>query len=167
MKSLFSIAVFLALSIKPDPVAESVPTPTPTPEVASGEEKNVGDVDLSAVDVGIPVKGIKIPYFDDDGVTLKMTFEAAEARRIDDENIELTNLLVKSFDEESDFRASFEQAVLNISTRVLEAQRGVEVKRDDFSLKADKGEFDTKARSGKVFGNIVMVIYNTDEIEIK
>jgi hypothetical protein len=173
---LLAAAVSLTMATaqdKPDakkPTSEAAKPAKPAGESKSAESEQSADeesgFDLSIVPAGQPVKGLKIPYYAADGVTLQMTFEADEARRIDDTTIELQNLQIDAVgDDEKKFLVQMPQSVFNIESRMLTGENGVLIKRDDFEIRGREAEFDIKKRFGKVLGNVQMIIYSTDQFE--
>jgi hypothetical protein len=49
-------------------------------------------------------------------------------------------------------------SVLDLKTRVLTSQERTTVKRADFNIVGDSVEFDTGTRTGRMVGNVKMVI---------
>src|SRR5687768_2179828 len=70
------------------------------------------------IDVPVPIdhdaKGLKIPYFDDEG-KLQMRFNIGVARRIDEKHIEMAELQVETFDEQGQHEMS-----IDLPTSVLD-----------------------------------------------
>jgi hypothetical protein len=124
------------------------------------------EFDLSIVPPGQPVKGLKVPYYAEDGTTLQMMIEAKEARRVDDSNIEMQDLKIDAVSEDQKkFLVEMPQSVFNIESRMLTGEKGVLIKRDDFEIRGREAEFDIKHRFGKVLGNVQMIIYSTEGME--
>lgn len=114
---------------------------------------------------GVPIKGLKIPQYDADG-KLTMLFDAEVARKIDDTRIEMDNLKIDSYSEEGNkMMLELPKAVFNLENRVLSGDEGVVVKREDFQVTGNAGEFYTKTRFAKVLGNVKMTIFNTDQLD--
>jgi len=134
--------------------------PDSTPEPAP---KKTARIDISALPLGEPAKNIKLPYYDDDGITLRMLLAAAEARRINDTEIAIKDLVAQARDEdEKKFTTSFPSVVLNVDTRILTGDGGVTIEREDITLTGDRAEIHLDTRFGKVFGNIRMTILNLE-----
>jgi|GEM_PF-876335 len=147
---------------KTDPKADSKDSKAAAEAAPAGEE----ELDLSLVPAGQPVKGIKIPYYAADGVTLQMVFEAGTARRIDDENIEMENLKITGdSDDGRKFSVEFPRSLFNIDKRMLTGDQGVVISREDFEITGKAAEFDIKTRNGKVLGNVKMIILSTEGFE--
>lgn len=156
----FLVAVILPVVV----IAQEAPKSEATPEAAAAASTD--DFDLSMIPLGQPVKGLKIPYYGEDGTTLQMTVEADVARRVDDVNIELENLKIDAVgDDEKKFLVEMPQSVFNIESRMLTGENGVLIKRDDFEIRGKAAEFDIKSRFGKVLGNVHMIIYSTEDFE--
>lgn len=151
--------------------------PTPKPEkkpkaaekdakadAAKGEEKEPEfDIPVAA---GVPVKGIKIPYYGEDG-QLQMQFMAEVATKIDDKNIEMSNLKIDIYDDDRDkFYVEMPSSVFNLDSRVLTGTN-VRIKRDDFDIVGDEGEFLIKTKFGKLTGNVKMIIFSAEKLEKK
>jgi hypothetical protein len=112
------------------------------------------------VQEGVPVKGLKIPYYSEDGKTLLMTFAAEEAIKVDPEHIEMTNLNIEAnSDDGKTFYIDLPKAVFNLETRILKGDSTVHIQRADFEIFGDTGEFNVKTRFAKIFGNSKMIIF--------
>ncbi len=129
--------------------AEPSPKPSPSPK----EE----ELDLP-VPVGIPVNGIKVPHYNSDG-KLELVLEAEAAQKIDEQNVNFTNLKLEALDDEDrKIFVDLPQAVLNLETRILTGDKTVHIRREDFTISGDRIEFNTKTRFGTLKGNISTVI---------
>jgi len=151
-----------------------VPTPeTPVSQTDPSDQSDQSDpavspqprnIDISALSLGEPAKDIKIPYYADDGITLRMQLAAAEARRINDTDIEIKNLVAQARDEgDKKFTATFPAAILNVKTHILVGNEGITIERDDLTITGDRAELNLGTRHGKLFGNIRMTIINLEE----
>jgi lipopolysaccharide assembly outer membrane protein LptD (OstA) len=49
-------------------------------------------------------------------------------------------------------------SVLDLKTRILSSQERTTIKRADFNIAGDSVQFDTNTRTGKLIGNVKMVI---------
>lgn len=170
----FALAIGLANSYG----EKSKPSPTPegqekTSEKADkaeksdkGEEKKEGAQDFEIpVPVGVPVKGIRIPQYNEEGKQI-MLFDAEVARKIDDENIEMENLKIEAVsDDDRKFYIELPKSVFNLQTRILNGTERISIRRDDFEITGDAGEFHTKTRFAKVTGDVKMIIFNTENLE--
>jgi len=126
----------------------------PAPAAPSPQE---GEFDLP-VPVGMPVNGIKIPQYDEDGKLL-MLLEAGVAKKVDDQHIEMENLKLQALD--ADGKKIFVElphALFNLETRILTGEKTAKIYRDDFEITGDGIDFNTKTRFGTLRGNVRMVI---------
>jgi len=134
--------------------AESKPAPSP-----SSDES--GDFDLP-VPVGMPVNGIKVPQYAEDGRRL-MLFEAAVAKKVNEQRVEMETLKLEVLDGEGrKIFVELPQAVFNLETRILTGESSAKIYREDFEITGDSIEFNTKTRFGTLRGNVRMVI-STEE----
>jgi hypothetical protein len=119
------------------------------------------------IDIPVPkdhdAKGLKIPYFDEEG-KLQMRFNIGVAKRIDDTHIEMAELQVEMFDDQGQHEMSIDlpTSVLDLTTSVLTAQKQVTIKRDDFELTGNTMIFNTKTKVGGLGGKVRMLIYNLE-----
>jgi len=110
----------------------------------------------------MPVNGIRVPQYDEDGKML-MLLEAATAKRIDDTRIEMEDVKVEASDE--DGRKIFVElpySIFNLESRILTGDKSALIRREDFEITGDSIDFNTKTRFGTMRGNIKMVI-STDQ----
>lgn len=114
-----------------------------------------------AIPLHQPVKGIHLPFYDLGG-KLKMQFDAETANRTSDNVVEMTALKIETFNEkgERDMLVHFPEANYDLASNVIKSDKSVEVRRNDFVLSGVGMEFDTKKRSGRVFSQIRMEIFN-------
>ena len=57
--------------------------------------------------------------------------------------------------------------MLDLKTRILSSQERTTVKRTDFSITGDSVQFDTSQRTGRLIGNVKMVISNQSQLTQK
>ena len=115
------------------------------------------------VPIGEDIKGIRIPYYGEDGKTLQMTFDAEVARKLDETHIEMENLKIDNYSEdEKDFYIELPTAIFDLETRILTGDKSVLIRREDFEIVGDAVEFHTKNRFGKILGNVKMIIFSSD-----
>jgi len=127
--------------------------PSPTPQ--SNGKKEELDVPLP---VGIPVNGIKIPHYNEEG-KLVLMMQADSAKKTDDSHIEMSELRVEASDAEGrKVFVNLPHANFDLDTRILTGDKSAEIKRDDFTATGDSIEFNTQTRFGKMRGNIFMTI---------
>jgi hypothetical protein len=109
--------------------------------------------------IGHEAKGLVLPDFDADG-RLRGKFEAGTAHRIDQEHVGFQNLKITTFTPESqpDLRIDMQTSVLDLKTRILSSQERTTIQRSDFNIVGDSVQFDTNSKTGRLIGNVKMVI---------
>lgn len=106
------------------------------------------------VPVGEPVKGIKIPQYDETG-KLTMNLSAETARKLDDTRVELQGLKVTFSDkEEKEIVVEIPHSLLDLRSKILRADSETVISREDFDICGDGAEFDTATRSGSFKGRV-------------
>ncbi len=114
---------------------------------------------------GQPVKGMRYAHRNEDNEVV-MEFEAAVARKIDDENVEMENLKIIAFDEDGKkIDIDLPLSVFNVGTRILTGKDTITIKREDFEIVGATGEFNTKTRFAKFIGDVKMTILNTENLD--
>jgi len=151
------------------------PSPSPAKAAAGAatrepkkDDAEPGD-DTSAMTqmmiVGQPVKGMKYAHRNEEDKVV-MEFETEVARKIDDENIEMEVLKIIAFDDDGkQINIEMPLSVFNVATRILTGKDQIVIKRDDFEIIGDTGEFNTKTRFAKFLGNVKMTILNTENFD--
>jgi len=129
--------------------------PTATPTVSPGEQ-SLTNIPLP---VGHEAKGLVLPDFDADG-HLRGKFEAGTARRIDDGHVRFEHLKIMTYTPEShpDLTIDMSTSVLDLKTRILSSQERTTIKRADFHIEGDSVQFDPNTHTGRLIGNVKMVI---------
>jgi Lipopolysaccharide-assembly, LptC-related len=124
--------------------------------VASPGEQSLTNIPLP---IGHEAKGLVLPDFDSEG-HLRGRFEAGTARRIDQEHVGFQHLKITTYTPESqpDLRIDMQTSVLDLKTRVLSSQERTTVQRADFNIAGDSMQFDTNTKTGRLIGNVKMVI---------
>ena len=109
--------------------------------------------------IGHEAKGLVLPDFDGDG-RLRGRFEAGTAHRIDEEHVGFQHLRITTYTPESqpDLRIDMHTSVLDLKTRILSSQERTMIQRSDFNIAGDSVQFDTNSKTGRLIGNIKMVI---------
>ena len=111
---------------------------------------------------GQPVTGVRIPNYSPDG-KLQMLFNAQTAQKLDDKHIAMDRLTIDAYgDDGKKFFIETPKSIFNLETRILNGSESVLIRRDDFEIVGDTGEFHTKTRFAKVIGNVKMTIFNTE-----
>lgn len=114
------------------------------------------------VPVGMPVNGLKVPQYDQDGKLL-MLFEAATATKVNEEVVEMASLKLEALDSEGQkIFVELPQAVFNLKTNLLTGDKTATIRREDFEITGDSIEFNTQTRFGILRGNVKMVISNEE-----
>lgn len=170
MKFFASLVFVLALTLTVPLRAEDATPPPADPKekaTASPEEKKSGAdaaFDLP-VPVGEPVKGLRVPQYDEEG-NLQFMFDAETARKIDEKTIELEVLKIDAHaDDGKKFYVELPRAVFNLETRVLNGQERVLIRREDFEIHGEESEFHVKTRFAKILGNVKMIIHSTESFD--
>ena len=106
------------------------------------------------VPVGEPVKGIKVPQYDENG-KLTMSLTAETALKLDDRKVELGKLKVLFNDkEEKSIIVEIPHSILDMESKVLVADSETVIRRDDFEIVGQSAVFDTFSRSGTFKGKV-------------
>src|SRR5947208_9190523 len=118
--------------------------------------------------IGHEAKGLVLPDFDAEG-RLKGRFEAGTAHRIDEEHIGFQHLKITTYTPESqpDLRIDMLTSVLDLKTRILSSQERTTIQRSDFNIAGDSVQFDTNSKTGKLIGNVKMVITDKSQLTTK
>jgi hypothetical protein len=109
--------------------------------------------------IGHEAKGLVLPDFDGEG-RLRGKFEAGTARRIDQQHIGFQHLKITTYTPESkpDLQIDMPTSVLDLKTRILSSQERTQIQRADFNIAGDSVQFDTNTKTGRLIGNVKMVI---------
>jgi hypothetical protein len=175
VKLSLSLALACALSAGSLLAQDSVATasnkgdaaPGPTSKKAKEEQKPAEsdqDIDIPVPD-GVPVKGIKVPSYSPEGKLLMM-LDAELARKLDAERIEFENLKIDAYsDDDKKIYVELPRSIFNLTTRILTSDSRVLIRREDFELIGDGGEFYTRNRFAKILGNVKMTIFGTENFD--
>jgi hypothetical protein len=119
-------------------------------------EQNLTNIPLP---IGHEAKGLVLPDFDLEG-HLRGKFVAGSARRLDEERVSFQDLKITTFTPESqpDLEIDLHTSIFNLKTKILTSNERSTVSRADFNVVGDTIEFDTNARTGRMIGNVKMVI---------
>jgi hypothetical protein len=125
------------------------------PTSPSGEQ-SLANIPLP---IGHEAKGLVLPDFDGDG-HLRGKFEAGTAHRIDQEHIGFEHLKITTYtpEDQPDLKIEMSTSVLDLKTRILNSKARTIIQRSDFNIAGDSVEFDTNKRTGRLIGNVKMVI---------
>src|SRR6266704_6837468 len=138
---------------------------TPATPSGSPSEQNLTNIPLP---IGHEAKGLVLPDFDADG-RLRGKFEAGTAHRIDQEHVGFQHLKITTYTPESqpDLRIDMSTSVLDLNTRILSSKARTTIQRADFNIAGDSVEFDTNSRTGRLMGNVKMVITDKSRLTAK
>jgi len=129
---------------------------------ASPGEQNLTNIPLP---IGHEAKGLTLPDFDSEG-RLRGKFIASTARRIDQEHIQFQDLKITTFtpENQTDLQIDMQTSVFDLKTKILSSQERATVKRADFNIVGDSIRFDTNTRTGRMIGNVKMVITSQSQL---
>jgi hypothetical protein len=118
--------------------------------------------------IGHEAKGLVLPDFDGDG-RLRGKFEAGTAHRIDQEHVGFKHLKITTFTPQSqpDLRIDMPTSVLDLKTRILSSHERSTIQRSDFNIVGDSVQFDTNSKTGRLIGNVKMVISGKSQLTAK
>jgi hypothetical protein len=118
--------------------------------------------------IGHEAKGLVLPDFDADG-RLKGKFQAGTARRIDQEHVGFQQLKITTYTPQSqtDLQIDMRTSVLDLKTRILSSQERTTIQRSDFNIAGDSVQFDTNSKTGRLIGNVKMVITDKSHLTAK
>ena len=148
-----------AIAAKPKGKKEKFLSATPS---ASAGEQSLTNIPLP---IGHEAKGLVLPDFDLEG-HLRGRFEAMSAKRIDEEHIGFHALKITTYTPENktDLTIELSESVLNLKTRILSSRERTTIQRADFNIAGDSVEFDTNTHTGKLVGNVKMVITSQSQL---
>ena len=137
-----------------------------------GMRGNASDETTPDLSVPIPIghgaKGVKLPYFDEKG-KLQMDFSIDSAYRIDSDHLQMTMVKMQTYDESGKLEMMIDMpsSILDLTTRIVSSDKPVTIRRSDFELTGDTMQFNTQTKSGKIVGNVRMLIFNSGEMAEK
>jgi lipopolysaccharide assembly outer membrane protein LptD (OstA) len=132
---------------------------------ASPGEQSLTNIPLP---IGHEAKGLVLPDYDGNG-HLRGKFEAGTAQRIDHEHIGFENLRITTYtpEDQPDLKINMSTSVLNLETRILSSKARTTIQRTDFNIAGDSVQFDTNNRTGRLIGNVKMVITDKSPLTVK
>jgi hypothetical protein len=132
---------------------------------ASPGEQSLTNIPLP---IGHEAKGLVLPDFDANG-HLRGRFEAGTAHRIDQEHIGFQHLKITTYTPQSerDLQIDMNTSVLDLKTRVLSSKERTTIQRADFNITGDSVQFDTNSKTGRLIGNVKMVITDKSHLTAK
>jgi lipopolysaccharide assembly outer membrane protein LptD (OstA) len=140
------------------------------PRAKAGGSSSSGEQSLTNIPlpIGHEAKGLVLPDFDGDG-HLRGKFEAGTAHRIDEEHVGFEQLKITTYtpEDQQDLRIDMSTSVLDLKTRILSSKARTTIQRADFNIAGDSVEFDTNSRTGRLIGNVKMVITDKSHLTAK
>jgi hypothetical protein len=135
-----------------------------TPSASAGEQ-SLTNIPLP---IGHEAKGLVLPDFDANG-HLRGRFEAGTAHRMDQEHIGFQHLKITTYTPQSepDLQIDMNTSVLDLKTRVLSSKERTTIHRADFNITGDSVQFDTNSKTGRLIGNVKMVITDKSHLTAK
>src|SRR6266567_491536 len=132
---------------------------------ASPGEQSLTNIPLP---IGHEAKGLVLPDFDANG-HLRGRIEAGTAHRIDEEHVGFQILKITTYTPESqpDLQINMHTSVLDLKTRILKSQERTTIQRADFNIEGDSVQFDTNTKTGRLIGNVKMVITDKSHLTAK
>lgn len=109
--------------------------------------------------IGHEAKGLVLPDFDLEG-HLRGKFVAGSARRLDEEQVSFSDLKITTFtpENQTDLQIDLRSSIFNLKTKILSSKERSRIQRADFNIEGDAIEFNTEKRTGRMIGNVKMVI---------
>jgi len=131
----------------------------PPAKAAPGSSSGEQSLTNIPLPIGHEAKGLVLPDFDPEG-HLRGKFEAGTARRIDQEHVGFEQLKIYTYtpEDQPDLRIDMSTSVLDLKTRILSSKARTTIQRADFNIAGDSVEFDTNSKTGRLIGNVKMVI---------
>jgi lipopolysaccharide assembly outer membrane protein LptD (OstA) len=140
------------------------------PRAKAAANTSAGEQSLTNIPlpIGHEAKGLVLPDFDGDG-HLRGKFEAGTAHRIDEEHVGFQQLKITTYtpDDQQDLRIDMSSSVLDLKTRILTSKERTTIQRADFNIAGDSVAFDTNSRTGRLTGNVKMVITDKSRFTAK
>jgi lipopolysaccharide assembly outer membrane protein LptD (OstA) len=132
---------------------------------SSPDEQSLTNIPLP---IGHEAKGLVLPDFDAEG-HLRGKFEAGTAHRIDQEHVGFEQLKITTYtpEDQPDLRIDMSTSVLDLKTRILSSKARTTIQRADFNIAGDSVEFDTNSKTGRLIGNVRMVITDKSRLTTK
>ncbi len=123
----------------------------------------------SSLQVPIPIghsaEGVKLPDYGEDGQRLQMNFEIGSATRVTNDELEMKDLRIETFNEAGAAEMMILMPVsrLDLKSRVVSSVDPVTIRRADMELTGGNMSFDTRTRRGTFSGPTRMLIFNREE----
>jgi hypothetical protein len=133
-----------------------------SPTASPGAGQSLTNIPLP---VGHDAKGLVLPDFDSNG-RLRGRFAAKKARRLDEGHVGFEDLEIITYTPENrtDLQINMHTGVLDLNTRILSSKERTTVKRADFDIVGDSVQFDTNQKTGRLVGNVKMVLNQKSQL---
>ena len=156
--------LFLSMSLSSGPVFAQA-KPGKKKKFAQPTSSPGGSLTNIPLPVGHEAKGLVLPDFGADG-RLVGKFAAKKARRIDEGHVDFEDLEILTYTPENqlDLQIGMHTGVLDLNTRILSSNERTFIKRADFNIEGDAVEFDTNKRTGRLIGNVKMVLSQQSQL---
>ena len=88
---------------------------------------------------------------------------------MDQEHIGFQHLKITTYTPQSepDLQIDMNTSVLDLKTRVLISKERTTIRRSDFNITGDSMQFDTNSKTGRLIGNVKMVITDKSHLTAK
>lgn len=176
-QTCFRLGCLLAASVLPwtagaqqqdDPSFIEAQPSKEAPPMLSEESGGVPTRLDAMVPVGETYTGVKVPSYEGDRKSSVM--EARSMRRVDHEHLDIAGLVVRVYDLNTGEITTIvaEKALYDIPSKKLITRTRTRIEKGgQFQMEGDRLEFDTKARVGRMEGNVVTHIQNTEGASLK
>src|SRR5215813_1916260 len=161
---VLSLLILVANASAQSKARKGKPRANAAPSASPGEQ-SLTNIPLP---IGHEAKGLVLPDFDGDG-HLRGKFEAGTAHRIDREHVGFQHLKITTYtpEDQTDLRIDMSTSVLDLKTRILSSKARTTIQRADFNIAGDSVQFDTNAKTGRLIGNVRMVITDKSHLTAK
>ena len=168
--TIWLLSVVLSLSVLASDASAQSKGRKGKPRSKAGPSASPGEQSLTNIPlpIGHEAKGLVLPDFDGDG-HLRGQFEAGPAHRLDEGHIGFEQLKITTYtpEDQQDLRIDMSTSVLDLKTRILSSKARTLIQRADFNIAGDSVEFDTNSRTGRLIGNVKMVITDKSHLTAK
>jgi hypothetical protein len=164
LSAVLSLVILVANASAQSKGHKGKPRGKAAPSASSGDQ-SLTNIPLP---IGHEAKGLVLPDFDGEG-HLRGKFEAGTARRIDEEHVGFEQLKITTYtpEDQQDLRIDMSTSVFDLKTRILSSKARSTIQRADFNIVGDSVEFDTNNRTGRLVGNVKMVITDKSHLTAK
>jgi len=160
--------VLIAVSATEQAVADEAGKGEPSGKVEKAKKKKKKKNDK--LDVPIPVnhnaEGIKLPDLDENG-RLKALFEIGSALRVNESELEMSNLRIETYADDGSVEMLVEMpsSRLHLETREVTSEKPITIRQSGFEITGGNVSFNVKTRFGRFRGPVRMLIYDLVHLE--